>query len=155
MKFKFNITGLDCPNCAAKLAANMEKCEKVASAKINFLTEKLTVESELPENELLSVLKKKMEMPEVQTLYELADFFKIFGDSTRVSILFALDGDPMCVCDIAELLTMTKSAVSHQLKVLRQSSLVKYRKIGKNVFYTLADDHVRDIIEKALEHIKE
>ena len=58
MKFKFNITGLDCPNCAAKLAANMEKCEKVASAKINFLTEKLTVESELPENELLSVLKK-------------------------------------------------------------------------------------------------
>ena len=102
-----------------------------------------------------AVLKKKMEMPEVQTLYELADFFKIFGDSTRVSILFALDGDPMCVCDIAELLTMTKSAVSHQLKVLRQSALVKYRKIGKNVFYTLADDHVRDIIEKALEHISE
>ena len=69
--------------------------------------------------------------------------------------LFAIDGEPMCVCDIAALLGMTKSAVSHQLKVLRQSDLIKYRKSGKNVFYTLADDHVRDIIEKALEHIRE
>ena len=94
-------------------------------------------------------------MPDTDTIYELADFFKIFGDSTRMSILFAIDGEPMCVCDISELLGMTKSAVSHQLKILRQSSLVTYRKSGKNVFYTLADDHVRDIIEKALEHIKE
>lgn len=94
-------------------------------------------------------------MPETSMLYELADFFKILGDSTRINILFAIDGEPMCVCDIAELLGMTKSAVSHQLKVLRQSSLITYRKSGKNVFYTLADDHVRDIIEKALEHIQE
>ena len=99
--------------------------------------------------------KKRGEMPEENTLYDLSDFFKVLGDSTRISILFAIDGEPMCVCDIAELLGMTKSAVSHQLKILRQSALVTYRKSGKNVFYTLADDHVRDIIEKALEHIKE
>lgn len=98
---------------------------------------------------------KKSSMPDTSTLYDLADFFKILGDSTRISILFAIDGEPMCVCDIAELLGMTKSAVSHQLKILRQSSLITYRKSGKNIFYTLADDHVRDIIEKALEHIQE
>ena len=101
------------------------------------------------------VKNKRALMPDEETLYDLSDFFKIFGDSTRMSILFAIDGAPMCVCDIAELLGMTKSAVSHQLKILRQSDLITYRKSGKNVFYTLADDHVRDIIEKALEHIKE
>ena len=99
--------------------------------------------------------KKKSEMPELSDLYDLADFFKIFGDSTRMSILFAIDGEPMCVCDIAALLGMTKSAVSHQLKILRQSHLVTYRRSGKNVYYTLADDHVRDIIEKALDHVEE
>ena len=99
--------------------------------------------------------KRRGEMPDESTLYDLSDFFKILGDSTRVSILFAIDGEPMCVCDIASLLGMTNSAVSRQLKVLRQSDLVTYRKSGKNVYYTLADDHVRDIIEKALEHIKE
>ena len=101
------------------------------------------------------ISKKKEELPDVYTLYTLADFFKIFGDSTRISILFALDGERMCVCDIAETLGMTKSAVSHQLKILRTSDLVTYEKVGKNVFYSLADDHVKDIIEKALEHIKE
>ena len=99
--------------------------------------------------------KKRAEMPDEETLYDLSDFFKILGDSTRASILFAIDGEPMCVCDIASTLGMTKSAVSHQLKILRQSDLVTYRKSGKNVFYTLADDHVKDIIEKALEHIRE
>ena len=101
------------------------------------------------------VKKRRAHMPSDETLYELSDFFKIFGDSTRMSILFAIDEEPMCVCDIADLLGMTKSAVSHQLKILRQSDLITSRKSGKNVFYTLADDHVRDIIEKALEHIKE
>ncbi len=101
------------------------------------------------------IAAKRGEMPEDATLYDLADFFKIFGDSTRISILFAIDGCELCVCGIASLLGMTKSAVSHQLKILRQSALVKYRKVGKNVFYSLADEHVRDIIEKALEHIKE
>ena len=94
-------------------------------------------------------------MPPTETLYDLADFFKILGDSTRMGILFAIDREPMCVCDIAEALGMTKSAVSHQLKGLRAANLVRYRKVGKNVYYTLADDHVRDIIEKALEHIAE
>lgn len=99
--------------------------------------------------------KGKALLPETTKLYDLSDFFKIFGDSTRLGILFAVDGAPMCVCDIAATLGMTKSAVSHQLKILRQNRLVKYRKSGKNVFYELSDDHVRDIIEKALEHIEE
>lgn len=97
----------------------------------------------------------KAALPETTELYDLSDFFKVLGDSTRLGILFAIDGAPMCVCDIAEVLGMTKSAVSHQLKVLRQNRLVKYSKVGKNVFYELSDDHVRDIIEKALDHIEE
>lgn len=94
-------------------------------------------------------------LPETTELYDLSDFFKVLGDSTRLGILFAIDGAPMCVCDIAGVLGMTKSAVSHQLKVLRQNRLVKYNKVGKNVFYELSDDHVRDIIEKARDHIEE
>ena len=97
----------------------------------------------------------KAQMPDTVLLYDLSDFFKILGDSTRLGILFAIDKEALCVCDIAETLGMTKSAVSHQLKVLRQSNLVRYTKSGKNVFYSLADEHVRDIIEKALEHINE
>lgn len=94
-------------------------------------------------------------MPDEATLYELSDLFKIFGDSTRMKILFALDGRQMCVCDIASVIGMTKSAVSHQLKILRQNKLITYRKSGKNVIYSLADDHVKSIIEIALSHIKE
>ena len=94
-------------------------------------------------------------MPDVETLYNLADFFKIFGDSTRMSILLAIDKAPMCVCGIAELLGMTKSAVSHQLKILRHNSLVTYKKSGKNVFYSLADDHVRTILCQTLAHMME
>ena len=94
-------------------------------------------------------------LPDTTKLYDLSDFFKVLGDYTRLGILFAIDGAPMCVCDIAATLSMTKSAVSHQLKVLRQNRLVKYKKVGKNVFYELSDDHVRDIIEKALDHINE
>ena len=102
------------------------------------------------------VVEAKMgSMPEECVLYDLSDFFKVLGDSTRVGILFAIDGEQMCVCDIAAVLGMTKSAVSHQLKILRQNNLVKYKKAGKNVFYFLADDHVREIIEVALTHIKE
>lgn len=101
------------------------------------------------------VAVKRERMPDEETIYDLADFFKIFGDSTRMSILYAIDGEPMCVCDIAELLGMTKSAVSHQLKILRQSDLISYKKSGKNVFYSLADDHVRDIIKMAEAHINE
>ena len=102
-----------------------------------------------------TVKMSRESMPEETTLYDLSDFFKILGDSTRMGILFAIDRAPMCVCDIAEVLGMTKSAVSHQLKQLRAADLVRYRKSGKNVYYELADEHVRDIIEKALEHIAE
>ena len=101
------------------------------------------------------VASARERMPECEITYDLSDFFKVLGDSTRLAILFAIDASPMCVCDIAEAVGMTKSAVSHQLKVLRQSDLVRYTKSGKNVIYSLADDHVRDIIERALEHIKE
>ena len=94
-------------------------------------------------------------MPPEAEIYKLSDFFKILGDPTRLRILFAIDKGALCVCDIAELLGMTKSAVSHQLGILRRSDLVTYKKMGKNTFYELADDHVRDIIERALEHIRE
>ena len=94
-------------------------------------------------------------MPEEEKLYDLADFFKVFGDSTRIKILWALDREEMCVCDLAVLLNMTKSAISHQLKSLRQEKLVKYRRDGKNAFYSLQDEHVKDILEIGLEHIKE
>lgn len=99
--------------------------------------------------------KSREGLPKTTELYDLSDFFKVLGDSTRLGILFAIDSAPMCVCDIAATLGMTKSAVSHQLKVLRQNRLVKYTKVGKNVFYEPSDGHVRDIIEKALEHIEE
>ena len=112
-------------------------------------------ECELHEEHLDLIERGRERLPETTELYDLSDFFKVFGDSTRLGILFAIDGAPMCVCDIAAVLGMTKSAVSHQLKVLRQNRLVKYNKVGKNVFYELSDDHVRDIIEKALEHIEE
>ena len=94
-------------------------------------------------------------LPDEELMFELADFFKLFGDSTRIRILTALDRTELCVCEISELLSMTKSAVSHQLKLLRQSNLVKCERRGKHIYYALADSHVRDIIEKALEHIAE
>ncbi|MGN6713868.1 transcriptional regulator, ArsR family [Anaerocolumna jejuensis DSM 15929] len=94
-------------------------------------------------------------MPQDDELYDLSDFFKVFGDSTRIKIMWALDESEMCVCDLAVLLNMTKSAISHQLKSLRAANLVKYRKEGKVVFYSLQDDHVKAILEKGLEHIRE
>ena len=97
----------------------------------------------------------KSKMIDEETIFELADFFKIFGDSTRIKILWALDTQELCVCDLASLLNMTKSAISHQLRVLRQDSLVKYRKDGKNVFYSINDDHIKTIIENGLSHINE
>lgn len=101
------------------------------------------------------VEKVKLHMPGEEKLYDLADFYKMFSDSTRIKILWALDTSEMCVCDLAVLLNMTKSAVSHQLKTLRQEKLVKYRKEGKNVIYSLQDEHVKNILEIGLEHIEE
>lgn len=97
----------------------------------------------------------KIKMPDENELYDLSDFFKILGDSTRAKIIWALDESEMCVCDLAVLLSMTKSAISHQLSSLKQANLVKNRREGKVIFYSLADDHIKDIFEKGLEHIRE
>jgi ArsR family transcriptional regulator len=94
-------------------------------------------------------------MPPAEDFYDLANLYKMFSDSTRVRILWALNCGKMCVCDLAVLLNMTKSAVSHQLKSLRLAKLVTYERQGKVVFYALADSHVRDIFEKGFEHIHE
>lgn len=97
----------------------------------------------------------KSKMPQEETLYDLAELFKVFGDSTRIKILWALDEAEMCVCDIAVLLNMTQSAISHQLRVLKQANLVKSRKEGKIVYYSLDDEHVRQIFDQGLIHINE
>ncbi len=101
------------------------------------------------------IVKARENMPEETVLYDLAELFKIFSDSTRIRILFVLFEEEVCVCDIADMLSMTQSAVSHQLRILKQSKLVKNRRVGKSVFYSLADDHVRTIIAQGLDHIQE
>ena len=95
------------------------------------------------------------DMPDEELLYDLAELFRIFADSTRIKILYVLFEAEMCVCDIAALLNMTQSAISHQLRVLKQAKLVKFRREGKTVFYSLADDHVRTIIGMGMEHLCE
>ena len=95
------------------------------------------------------------DMPEEEMLYDLAELFRIFADSTRIKILYVLFEAEMCVCDIAELLHMTQSAISHQLRLLKQAKLVKFRREGKTIFYSLADDHVRTIIGMGMEHLCE
>ena len=106
-----------------------------------------------PHEELVNKVRDKM--PDVDKLYDLAELFKVFGDSTRIRILYALFETDICVCDLAEALNMTQSAISHQLKILKQSKLVKSRREGRQVFYYLADDHVRTIIDQGKEHIEE
>ncbi len=101
------------------------------------------------------VNKVKEKMPVEENLYDLAELFKVFGDTTRIKILWALAESDMCVCDIAVLLNMTQSAISHQLRVLKQSRLVKNRKEGKIVFYSLDDEHVKQIFDQGLVHINE
>ncbi|WP_313180986.1 ArsR/SmtB family transcription factor [Lacrimispora sp.] len=104
------------------------------------------------ENVVNQVLKV---MPQDQELLDLADFFKIFGDATRIKILYVLSQSEMCVCDIANLLKMGQSAISHQLRVLKQMRLVKFRREGKTVFYSLADGHIESILAQGMEHINE
>lgn len=103
--------------------------------------------------ELLKIVNEQM--PPEEELYDLAELFKVFGDSTRIRILFVLFEAEVCVCDLAQTLNMTQSAVSHQLKILKQSKLVKNRREGKQIFYSLADGHVRTIIAQGREHIEE
>ena len=99
--------------------------------------------------------KAEILMPDEDDLYDLAELFKIFGDSTRVKILYVLLECEMCVCDIAQLLNMTQSAISHQLRILKQSRLVKFRREGKTIFYSLEDEHVRSILSLGMEHLEE
>lgn len=99
--------------------------------------------------------KVNASMIDEDELYDLAELFKVFGDSTRIKILFALVEADLCVCDIAETLNMTQSAISHQLKILKQNKLVKGTREGKSIIYALADDHVRSIIAQGIEHIEE
>ncbi len=94
------------------------------------------------------------DFPDNHIFYNLADFFKLLGDSTRLKILFTIDKEEMCVCDIANAISMTKSSVSHQLATLRRSGIVKCNKVGKEVYYSLDDEHVNKVFEIALEHIE-
>lgn len=102
-----------------------------------------------------TIEKIKLAMPDDDTLIDLAELFKVFGDSTRIKILSALSGGELCVCDISTAVGMTSSAVSHQLKILKNAGLVKFRREGKTVFYAIADDHVMTILNQGLEHVNE
>ena len=115
-------------------------------------SEEVCESCELHEN-LLEIVKEMM--PEETELYDLAELFKVFGDSTRIRILFVLFEAEVCVCDLAKALNMTQSAISHQLRILKQNKLVKSRREGKSVFYSLSDDHVRMIIDQGRNHIEE
>ncbi len=113
-----------------------------------------------PECEITEVHKKAVENAKSggytdEEMMKLAELYKVFGDSTRIRILSALMREELCVCDISELLGVSVSAVSHQLRILKQAELVKYRRDGKTVYYSLADDHVKTIIAQGAEHINE
>ncbi len=120
-----------------------------------FMTEKeeMCCESTEVHEELLRIVNETL--PDETELYDLAELFKVFGDSTRIRILYVLFEAEVCVCDLAAALNMTQSAISHQLKILKQNRLIKSRREGKSVFYSLADDHVRAIIAQGQEHIEE
>lgn len=107
---------------------------------------------EFDANRLLGIAQK---LPKEELLYELAELFKIFGDSSRIRILSLLQQEKLCVGEISEILKLSPSAVSHQLRILRQARLVRYKKVGKEVFYELDDDHIEKIFEQGLEHIQE
>jgi ArsR family transcriptional regulator len=115
--------------------------------------EKIVCDCDIIHREVLD--KVAALMPDDKDFYDLANLYKMFADNTRVKVLWALSCNEMCVCDLAALLNMTKSAISHQLKSLRLTNLVKPRKAGQAVYYSLADSHVQDIFEKGFEHVRE
>lgn len=126
------------------------------------MTEKERIEQEVREcvcefmhvhEEIVEKVEKAM--PREQELLDLAEFFKVFGDSTRIKILYVLSQSEMCVCDIATLLQMGQSAISHQLRILKQMRLVNFRRDGKTVFYSLSDGHIQTILAQGMEHINE
>ena len=102
-----------------------------------------------------TVIKVKEKLPKEETLYDLAELFKVFGDSTRIKILCALFESEMCVCDLSALLSISQSAISHQLRVLKSARLVKFRRDGKVIYYSLADDHIKHIFHEGFKHILE
>ncbi len=116
-------------------------------------TENMQCEMTEVHEELVQSVNRNM--PDEEELYDLAELFKVFGDSTRIKILYVLLEAEVCVCDLAAALNMTQSAVSHQLRILKQNKLVKSRREGKSIFYSLADGHVRTIIDQGREHIEE
>lgn len=115
--------------------------------------EPVCCETEEVHEDLLRIVEQTM--PEETELYDLAELFKVFGDSTRIRILFVLSSAEVCVCDLARVLNMTQSAISHQLRILKQNKLVKSRREGKSIFYSLADGHVSTIIAQGRDHIEE
>lgn len=117
------------------------------------MKENISCEVESSNMEIVKEVKQKL-LPD-EEIFDLAELFKVFGDSTRMKIINALMMKELCVCDIAEITNSTASAISHQLRVLKQAKLVKYRKDGKSVYYSLDDDHVKEIFEKGREHIEE
>lgn len=117
------------------------------------MEEFIKCEEEVSNHEKVKHIKE--ELLNDEEIFDLAELFKVFGDSTRMKIINALMVEELCVCDIAEITNSTPSAISHQLRVLKQAKLVKYRKDGKSVFYSLDDEHVREIFEKGREHIEE
>ncbi len=117
------------------------------------MEEFIRCEDEVSNQETVKRIKENL--LEDGEIFDLAELFKVFGDSTRMKIINALMMEELCVCEIAEITNSTPSAISHQLRVLKQAKLVKYRKEGKSVFYSLDDDHVREIFEKGREHIEE
>ena len=117
------------------------------------MTEKMCCDSVEVHEDLLKIVNETM--PAETELYDLAELFKVFGDSTRIRILFVLFEAEVCGCDLAQALNMPQSAISHQLRILKQNKLVKNRREGKSIFYSLADEHVRAIIAQGREHIEE
>lgn len=132
----------------------MTKNEKIENIDTN------EIENEAVEGEFLAarediVKKVLMQQPDDEILYDLAELFKVFGDSTRIKILYVLFETELCVYDIARLLNLTQSSVSHQLRILKNSKLVKFRREGKSIFYSLDDEHVRKILSMGMEHVEE
>ena len=117
------------------------------------MTEKYICDCDVIHGDIVEHVKR--EMAPKEECIQLASLFKLFGDGTRIQILYALEKHEMCVCDLAALMNMTKSAISHQLKSLRMANLVKCRREGQNAYYSLADDHIKTIIDIGYEHIKE
>lgn len=124
------------------------------------MTAKEELQDEVPRCEFIhahpeTIKAVEENMPAEEELYALSELFKIFADSTRIRILYVLLEHEMCVCDLAQLLNMTQSAISHQLRILKQSRLVKFRREGKTIFYSLLDEHVHSILSQGMEHITE